>query len=181
MDHVDGRCEFVMAILKLKRDPYINDDAVTNLVNYVLNEQKMPSRIFGGTGISLSDPAESMYKIKNAYDKATGKQVEHFILAFNQMEQRLLVATFIYEIAYEICNFFHGVQVLFAVHEVNNSYLSDDYRDNALHIHFVVNTVNTLTGNKFILNYNNQFILRDYIRCVLQNHQVSNCVQLKVE
>lgn len=170
-----------MAILKLMRDPYTNDDAVTNLVDYVLNENKMPSRIFGGTGISLSAPAESMYKIKNAYDKATGKQAEHFILAFNQMEQRLLATTFIYEIAYEICEFFQGVQVLFAVHEVNNAYLSDDYGDNAIHIHFVVNTINTLTGNKFILNYNNQFALREYILRILQNHQVSNCVQLKVE
>ena len=37
-----------------------------------------------------------------------------------------------------------------------------------------------VTGNKFIINYNNQFLLRDYIQRILQNYQISNCVQLKI-
>ena len=61
---------------------------------------------YGGLGIRLDNPADSMYIIKNIFDKNTGKQAEHFILAFNKREQSTLVIPFIREIAYDICGFF---------------------------------------------------------------------------
>ena len=167
-----------MAILKLIRDEYVNQDAMYNLVHYVLNANKMPSRCFGGTGISLTSPADSMYKIKNVYDKTTGKQAEQFVLAFNYKESRLLNSYFIEQIAYEVCKYFEGVQVLFALHETGNTYISDDYGDNNVHIHFVVNTVNMFTGNKFWLDYNNAFALKAYIQSVLYTYQISKTVRL---
>lgn len=167
-----------MAVLKLVRDEYINQNAVYNLVHYVLNADKMPSGCYGGTGVSLTNPADSMYKIKNVFDKTTGKQAEHFVVAFNKKESRLLTPYYVEQIAYDICKYFRGVQVLFALHEVGNTYMSDDYGDNNIHIHFVVNTVNMETGNKFWIDYHNASALREYIQAVLCNHQISKTVRI---
>lgn len=115
-----------MALLKIVKDEYKNEDALDNVVKYVLNRYKMPSWIWGGSGISMYAPAESMHIIKRAYDKTTGKQVEHIILAFSKKEQRLLCKEFILQVACDICNFFWNVQVLFGVHERKNTYIADD-------------------------------------------------------
>lgn len=167
-----------MAVLKLIRDTYINQDAMYNLINYVLNPQKMPSWCYGGTGISLTNPADSMYKIKNVYDKMVGKQAEHFVLAFSSKESRLLNSYFVEQIAYDVCKFFDGMQVLFALHEIGNTYLSADYGDDNMHIHFVVNTVNMRTGNKFWIDYNNALALKEYIQGVLRFHKTAKTVSL---
>lgn len=167
-----------MAVLKIVKDEYRNQDAMYNLVSYVLNVNKMSRRCYGGTSISLTDPAESMYKIKNVYDKTTGRQAELFVLAFNQKEGALLTSYFVEQIAYDICKYFKGLQVLFVLHEAGNTYISDDYGDNNIHIHFVVNTVNMQTDNKFRIDYGNAFALREYIQSVLYNHQISKTVRL---
>ena len=135
---------------------------------------------YGGLGIRLDNPADSMYRIKNIFDKNTGKQAEHFILAFNKREQSTLVIPFIREIAYDICGFFKNVQILFAVHEVKNTYISEDYGDDYIHIHFVLNTVNVQTGNKFRIDYNNEIELKKHIQSVLFKHDVSETVLLTV-
>ena len=75
-----------MAIIKLMRKDYRNTDAIDNLVNYVLNIDKMPHRCYGGLGISLNDPAFCMNTVKNIYGQTTGKQAEHFVLIFKQNE-----------------------------------------------------------------------------------------------
>ena len=131
-----------MAILKLIRGEYRNSDAIKNLVNYILDINKMPSRCWGGIGVPMGNPVDAMYRIKNVFDKTAGKQAEHFVLAFDSREAENLSPYFMTEIAYEICVFFKNVQVIFAVHEVKNTYISDDYCDNCVHIHFVLNTVN---------------------------------------
>ena len=71
----------------------------------------MPSMCYGGLGIRLDNPADSMYRIKNIFDKNTGKQAEHFILAFNKREQSTLVIPFIREIAYDMASllYYKGV------------------------------------------------------------------------
>lgn len=169
-----------MAILKLIRDEYRNTDAISNLVNYVLNPIKMPSMCYGGLGISLDNPADSMYRIKNIYDKTTGKHAEHFVLAFNQKEQRLLAIPFLMKIAYDICGFFENLQVLFAVHEVKNTFISEDYEDDLIHIHFVVNTVNIQTGNKFRIDYNSITKLKKHVSTVLYENEITETVTFLV-
>ena len=75
-----------MAILKIINEGYRNTNAIDNLVNYVLNPNKMPSKCYGGNGISLYTPADSMNVIKKVYGKTTGRQAVHFILAFTRKE-----------------------------------------------------------------------------------------------
>ena len=162
-----------MALFKIINDEYRNTDTINNLVNYVLNPVKMPSMCYGGLGINPGNPADSMCIVKKIYGKTIGKQAEHFILAFNKKEQRLLATPFLMKIAYEICDFFKNVQILFAVHEVKNTFLSDDYEDDLIHIHFVVNTVNLQTGNKFRIDYNNVTELKEHIKSVLEENEIT--------
>ena len=118
-----------MAVLKLIRGKYQNEDAIDNLVSYVLNKEKMPSECYGGRGVSLNNPIYSMKTIKNIYGQVAGKQAEHFILAFDDGEYPNLTLENIYHLAYSICEFFRDSQVLFALHEIKNTYLSDDYEE----------------------------------------------------
>lgn len=170
-----------MAVLKLVRGEYRNEDAMKNLLTYVLNATKMPHNCYGGRGVSLENPLQSMNAVKNAYGQCTGKQAEHFILAFDRYENPNLTLPKIYNLAYDICEFFRDVQVLFALHEVKNSYLTDDYEDDALHLHFILNTVNLRTGQKFRINFNNEYDLIHYISCVLEYYGISHNVQLAVD
>lgn len=163
-----------MAVFKLVRDGYKEQNALYKLVNYVLNENKMPSKCFGGNGINLYRPADSMYRIKNVFDKKFGNQAEHFIIAFDDNESRLLSAYHINQIAYEICDYFKGVQILFALHEVNNTYESYDYENDRVHLHFVVNTVDLNTGNKFRIDFNNITGIREHILSVLIKYEAAN-------
>jgi len=170
-----------MAICKIKQEAYRNVDAIDRIIGYLLNAEKMPHRCYGGNGISLSHPAQSMNVVKHAYNKTGGKQAEHFVLAFSKQENAMLTITFIEEIAYQICDFFKDVQIFFAVHEVKNSFLSDDYADNCVHIHFVVNTVNIRSGKKFRFDYSNEFSLRNHIQTVLNYYDLFEWVQLVFE
>ena len=170
-----------MAVIKIVNDTYRNDDAIPNLIAYVLNENKMPHRCFGGVGIDFRNPAASMMTIKNVFEKEYGKQAEHVILAFDKMESRFLVIPFIEQIAQDVCMFFCGLQVMYAVHEVKNTYLSDDYNDGSVHIHFIINTVNVQSGRKFCIDNNMAFKLQSYIKTVMKKNGLSGKVQLVID
>lgn len=167
-----------MAVLKIVINRYENTDAIANLVNYVLNKEKMPHWCYGGKGISMYAPAETMYAVKNIYDKTTGKQAEHFILAFSREESVKLTVPLIYKIAYDICDLLGNVQVLFGLHEVRNTYFSEDYENDSVHLHFVVNTVDLQTGKKFRLDFSNEYLLKDCICEVLKTYDISESIVL---
>ena len=82
--------------------------------------------------------------------------------------------------AYEICAFFNGVQTLFSLHETNNTYQYYSDRDHNLHFHFIVNTVNPYTRERFWINYNNEFDLQNYITHLLIKYDISNKVKLVI-
>ena len=165
-----------MAVLKIVHGKYRNIDATDKLIAYVLDREKMYSNCFGGTGVSLECPAYSMNYIKRAFGQNTGKMAEHLILAFEKSEVSNLTIQKIFEISYDICEFFAGVQVLFALHEISGS----DEISNNLHIHFVINTVDVRTGRKFRLDYSNEFQLKNYIENLLANYNIGDNVKLVV-
>jgi len=121
-------------------------------------------------------PAETMYTVKNIFDKTTGKQAEHFILAFSRAESAKLTIDLIYKIAHDICDLLGSVQVLFGLHEVRNTYFSDDYENDSVHLHFVVNTVDLQTGKKFRLDFSNEYLLKDCIYEILKAYDISESI-----
>ena len=170
-----------MAILKLKKGTYTNVDATDNLMNYLLDEEKMPSKCFGGNGVSLDNPAGTANTATKVFGQTTGKQAEHFILAFDNDEKCRLNIELILKLAYDICDFFQGVQILFALHERKNTYVADDWEDDKLHIHFALNTVNVYTGYKFRIDFNNEFDLKNYILSRLIDYNISQRLTMIVD
>ena len=169
-----------MAILKLVRDSYRNTDAIDNLTKYLLNKDKMPNMCFGGTGVMLSDPATSMNMTKKLLGQTHGKQLEHFILAFDDVEGFGLTADIdrTTMFAYEICAFFSGAQTLFALHEIKNTYQYYSDRNHNLHFHFIVNTINPYDNKRVWINYTNEFELQKYITHLLIKYNISTGVRI---
>ena len=169
-----------MAVLKLVRGEYRNEDAMDNLVHYILNTDKMPNACFGGTGVVLSCPSECMYAMKQTFGKLTGKMAEHLIIAFNEDEISNLTIQKIFSLAYDVCDYFEGVQVLFGLHEYGDIHFEDDFDVNNLHIHFAINTIDVRTGNKFRIDYNNEFQLKNYVLNLMYNYGIGDTVKLVV-
>ena len=131
----------------------------------------MPSKCYGGNGISLLSPIESMYAVKQMFDQSTRKQAEHIILAFSRSEHSFIYTTLLRKIGYEICNFFNNAQVLFSLHECSDTY--GDFTTDGYHLHFVINTVNIRNGKKLGLDYSNEFLLKYYILEILKKYDIT--------
>ena len=163
-----------MAVLKLIRNTYRNHTAPQNVICYCLNPEKMPSNCFGGHGISLFDPYNSMLSIKDIFCHNYGKQLEHFVLSFDKDEIQNLSIPKILHLSYAICEFFEGNQILFALHEVNdeNIYYT--------HIHFVLNTTNVNTQNKTRIDFCNEYALKRYVDALLSEFGIPDSLIMSV-
>lgn len=167
-----------MAILKIINEGYRNTNAIDKLVNYVLNPNKMPSKCYGGNGISLYTPTDSMNVIKKVYGKTTGRQAVHFILAFTRKEISSVPPSLLKMLGDNICTFFRDVQVLYSLHEYSDQY--GDFIADGIHFHFVINPVNYTTGKKFGIDYSNSNALKTFILQLLKEYFISNTLFLVV-
>ena len=170
-----------MAVLIIKRGPYANETAPECLTHYILDPYKMPNLIYGVQGTSLLDPTYPIHTVKNVFCHNYGKQMDHFILSFNETEAKILNKKLILDLAYAICEFFPNRQILFATHETNDSYESDEYNTSHLHIHFILNTTNVCTGYKERIDLGNVYPLRHYIGALLFHYNISDSLMLSVK
>ena len=155
-----------MAVVKVINGEYKNEDAIKNLVHYVLDKEKMPGQGFGATGVSLTTPVESFTLIQNAFGHNYGKRAEHIVLSFSEAEQSGMDRYDLMRAAYDICNSFEGRQCLFAFHE-------KDKNNPKLHVHFVLGTTNMITGKKENLDYQNQTIMKNNIAHILSSQGIA--------
>ncbi len=161
-----------MAVLKLIRNTYRNQTAPENVINYCLNPQKMPNNCYGGHGISLYNPYNSIMSIKNIFCHNYGKQLEHFVLSFDKDEIHNLSIPKILNLSYAICEFFEGNQILFALHEIDNNEFNDVDEFHP-HIHFVMNTTNVNTQSKTRIDFCNEYELKRYIGALLSDFEIT--------
>lgn len=161
-----------MAILKKIKGSYSNDDALLNLVDYILDLNKMPNRVVGGQGIYLNNAAMCMNDIRCIFNHS-GRQAEHYVLSFTDEEASKLDRQTALILGYTLCEFFEGVQVLFAYHEVKDDANVLELNHN-LHIHFAVGTTNILTGNKYYTDRAEALRFRNYTESILNEMNISN-------
>lgn len=133
-----------MAVFKIVEEAYTEPKDISREINYILNPEKCIHA--GYSNLCPGDTAvleNQFFYVKNYYCKSGGKQLEHFILAFDtsweekdiSWEQMLTV------IHYIIDSVFVGYQVVYAVH-----------RQEHLHVHFIMNSVNMIEGKHFHLS-----------------------------
>ncbi|MCI8868924.1 MAG: relaxase/mobilization nuclease domain-containing protein [Lawsonibacter sp.] len=144
-----------MAVLKVKYDTnptyklqtgakkYHDNASLEDVISYVLLSEKTPHHFIGGYSVNLNQAALEMKMLAYAYGKDYGVRLRHFVLSFSCREARRF-HPYIYETLYKIggftANYYRGeYQIIFAVHE----------KPENPHIHFVMNTVNYMTGKKY--------------------------------
>ena len=147
-------------ITRRKVDYFKNKNAVENLINYVLRTRKNEMRradlkawyAWGASSYSGSEEIINQFQyVQNIYgiEMRSGRKMYHFLYSFSD-EERTLIG-FRYTLALEIAvkqaeRFWNmGFQTVCAVH---------DEFEKKLHIHFAVNAINYITGNKLHYNFN---------------------------
>lgn len=117
---------------------YFDSEAKYDLIEYILNPQKVKHGFLGGVAIDPLFPAESMELVSEKFQKTKGVQLRHHIVAF--MPYELNNPCDANEIAKHIARYIgKEYQIVFAVHE-DKPYL---------HIHYIFNTVSYVDGHKY--------------------------------
>ncbi len=122
---------------------YFDENAVKDVISYVLRPEKTPHHLIGGYGVCPTQAAYEMNQIAYIYGKQSGLHLRHFIVSFSENETKIF-RKHAYEMLYHIAQYAaayygHEYQIIFAVHE--------DAKHP--HIHFVMNTINFNTGKKY--------------------------------
>lgn len=144
-----------MANLIKSKGDYANNDVVDNILRYILRERENETKRhellgYGVKGITylsgIEDIIHQFESIQKLYDidNRRGRRVIHEYFGITGLEEELLKGKFdlLYSICHECANvyFMQGHQVVFAIHK---------NKEEGLHVHFVVNTINYRTGKKW--------------------------------
>lgn len=118
---------------------YQDSHARHNVINYVLNPQKALSRRINGNEIDLFNAALSMDAVAEKFEKNIGVRLRHYILSFAPTELRDPCVAFVIASQFMLEYFAPKYQVILALHENTPN----------LHVHFVVNSVSYIDGQKY--------------------------------
>lgn len=147
-------------LMQMRRGSYVNKDAVENCVRYITrtraNEYRGNELIaWGGAGVGYYDLPEFVIQQFSGVQKTYGiegrggRRLYHetFNLTDAEFEQLGRNYDLVNQIAIKCAEFYYlmGHQVVFAVHHAR----SNQKGNRGVHIHFVVNAVNFMTGEKW--------------------------------
>lgn len=140
-----------MAYLKIKYRPsdgysagkYHDVDAIRDVINYIFDPAKTPSGYIGGVAVDPQNAIHQMTTLSVLYAQSKGVALRHMILAFEPKElgsRKRDTLYFANALAFQIAHFYGGsYQIVYAVHENTPK----------PHVHFVMNTTNYRTGQKY--------------------------------
>lgn len=145
-----------MPILKIKNDSYVGENALENVVNYVLQADR-----YGGLAVDPEHAVFQMRLVKQLWSKTDGRQVRHIILSFSKHEVLDYYDAMRY--GYQICQYFGGhFQIVFGLH-TNTEHV---------HLHFALNTVSFVDGSKFSAGPSDYWTLRNYVQSLMPQWKV---------
>lgn len=141
-----------MPVLKILND-YTNADAPEKLIDYVVRKA-----IFSdGFAVDLNHAAEQIHAVKSFWCETGGRQMVHFILAFDGYENVSLSNDEIIRIAEIFCGLFYGrFQIVYGVH-------FDSWN---IHIHFAMNNVSYIDGKRYLSNRYDNLVLAGSIESI---------------
>ena len=149
-----------------KNGLYKNEKAIDNAIHYVTRTGNRADRgkdliSWGAAGICfLATPDDCIVQFKAVQrivrrDKEVGTQIVHEILTFTDYEEAFFVnnTEALCRLAQYCANIYFekGFQCVYGIHYGIHCNENDDssLKKKRLHIHFIVNAVNYITGNKF--------------------------------
>lgn len=115
-----------------------------------------------GINVSLLTAYEEMQAVKEVWRKPDGRKYKHYILSFEETVD--LPAETLLEIGVKVVQHFaEDYQILISAHQDTDN----------LHLHFVQNTINMLTGEKLRLTKGDMLDLKIHANKVLAEYQLS--------
>lgn len=133
-----------MAIFEVKKEKSKDIIQLLCKLNYITDWCSTRQDLIYGSAVSSLDTYEEMVAVKNVFDKTERSAYRHYVLSIEENERIDLLR--FKNLGIEVCeiisNFYGNYQVLMAVH-INT--------DN-LHLHYVANTIDYLTGERLDLN-----------------------------
>lgn len=152
-----------MSFIKMSNGSYYNLDAIEKEFKYCTDK----CEYWGGCGIrtdSINSAIFDMMQVKKFANKEDGKQLYHMIITIKsytakdnnrQMTENSCCRLIGYEVSQILYNL--GYQCAFFKHKSNEN----------IHLHFVINSVNFLNGNKLtgestIINFIAKYLKREY-------------------
>ena len=141
-----------MPVLKILND-YNNIDAPEKLVDYVVRKAVFSD----GFAVDLNHAAEQIHAVKGFWCETGGRQMVHFILAFDDYENVSLDNDEIIQIAEIFCGLFYGrFQIVYGVH----------FDSGNIHIHFAMNNVSYIDGKRYLSNRYDNLVLAGSIESI---------------
>ena len=115
-----------------------------------------------GVNVSPLTAYEEMQTVKEVWRKPDGRKYKHYILSFEETVD--LPAETLLEIGFKVAQHFaEEYQILISAHQDTDN----------LHLHFVQNTVNMLTGGKLRLTKGDMLDLKLHANSVLAEYQLN--------
>ena len=161
-----------MAILKVKTQvqedmrcrvgnkKYHDDQAIEDVMNYILREDKVREGYMGGFAVNPSMVEDQFEMIAEVFGKNYGVRLRHMILSFSPSEEIDLHDA--KNIAYRVASYYgNDYQIVWACHT--------DAR--CLHVHMVMNTVSYQTGMKYDGSKADYYGFERHINTVLQPYE----------
>lgn len=122
---------------------YHDDEALDTVIGYCQDAAKTEGKYIGGYGVNAAQAALEMNLLAWAHGADHGLRLRHWILAFRQDEVRQFgdrIYPVLNQIAQQAAAYYgYQYQIIYAIHM--------DWAHP--HIHFVMNTVNFVTGRKY--------------------------------
>ena len=135
---------------------YHDDQAVEDVIDYVLREYKAPKELIGGFAVNPLMAKGQFAMIAQAYGKDFGVRLRHMILSFSPDEELSLNDA--KNIAYQVAAYYgYEYQIVCACH-------TDAH---CLNIHLVMNTVSYRNGIKYDGSKADFYRFRNHINGIL--------------
>ncbi len=154
-----------MAIFEVKKEKNKDVMQLFRKLNYITDWCSTRQYLIYGSAVSVLDAYEEMVAVKKVFDKTERSAFRHYVLSIEENEAISLVS--FKNLGIEVCelisNFYGNYQVLMAVHIDTGN----------LHIHYVENSVDYLTGERFDLNWRRLEELKHRISKILHKYKLS--------
>ena len=132
---------------------------LSGVLDYAAPEEDTPSI---GINVNPETAYEEMQAVKEIWRKPGGRKYKHYVLSFEEKVQ--LPAETLLELGHKIGQYFaNEYQLLISVHQNTDN----------LHLHFVQNTINMLTGKKLGLTKGDMLDVKIHANKVLAEYQLN--------
>lgn len=145
------------------KNPPRTKGELKKLINYINNDEKTREILSGGINCDHANAFRDFEAVKEQFRKTDGIQARHMIQSFS-VDDKLTPAQ-AKEIAEKFLAhpLFEGFQVIYAVH------LDREH----LHTHFVLNTVNSVTGKMWHQNNKDLRLLKEFSNQICKEYGLS--------